>query len=154
MKLSLSLSEASAPDWLDTEITEKLQRIAATIVDPSSPVDVIVVGDEYIQKINREYRGYDRPTDVISFSYMDDDESTPEKDDLAGEVYVSYQTLEREAKSQGIDIGHLFLRIGAHGLLHILGFDHKTDADAVRMETEERRLLSSEMTKSDIDKLF
>ena len=155
MKLSLSLSEADRPAWLNIEVAGKLERIAAAIEPaPASPVDVVLVDDEYIRRINRDYRATDRPTDVISFSYVDDASTDPPGDDVAGEVYVSYETIEREAKEQGLNTGHLFLRIGVHGLLHVLGFDHQTGADAIRMEAEERRLLCREMTTSEVDELF
>ncbi len=154
MKLSLSRSEASSPSWLDEQLSDKLQQIAATLGQPDLPVDVVLVDDDYIQQINRDYRGLDCPTDVISFSYMDDMGSEPARDDVAGEIFVSYETLEREANSKGIDVKNLFLRIGLHGLLHVLGFDHQSDADAERMECEERRLLCGVMASSQVDELI
>ncbi len=154
MKLSLSRSEANSPSWLDEQLAGKLQRIAGLLKHSDLPVDVVLVDDRYIQRINRDYRGVDCPTDVISFSYLDDMGSNPAQDDPAGEVFVSYETLEREANSKGIDVKNLFLRIGVHGLLHVLGFDHGSDADAERMEREERRLLRGELTWSQVDELI
>lgn len=154
MKLSLSRSEASSPSWLDEQLADKLQQIAGTLGQPDLPVDVVLVDDGYIQRINRDYRGLDCPTDVISFSYMDDMGSEPARDDVAGEIFVSYETIEREANSKGIDVKNLFLRIGLHGLLHVLGFDHQSDADAERMECEERRLLCGVMASSQVDELI
>jgi probable rRNA maturation factor len=154
VKLSLSQSEASSPSWLDQELAGKLRRIAASIEDTDHPVDVILVDDNYIRGINRDFRGHDSPTDVISFSYINDIGSALAGDDLAGEIYVSYETLEREANSQAIAVKNLFLRIGVHGLLHVVGYDHDTEADTERMEQEERRLLGDEMTASEVDELF
>ena len=154
MNLSLSLSEASNPSWLDDDLTGKLRRIAGSLDQLQSPVDVIVVDDRYIQKINRDFRGFDRATDVISFSYLNDDEPRAGDDDLAGEIYVSHETLEREANAQGVDVKNLFLRVGVHGMLHILGFEHDSDAGLERMENEERRLLSAEMTPLQLEALF
>jgi probable rRNA maturation factor len=154
VKLSLSLSEASRPAWLDEKLADTLRRIAESIEQTTSPVDVILVDDRYIKKINREFRGIDRTTDVISFSYLDDLENSPAEEDLAGEVFVSYETLEREASSQGLDVRHLFLRIGVHGLLHVVGYDHQSDSDSRKMEDEEKRLLRDEMSSSDVAALF
>ena len=154
MKLSLSLSEASSPLWLDEDLTGKLRRIAESLTRYQSPIDVIVVNDKYIRKINRDFRDLDRPTDVISFSYVSDIGSTPAQGDVAGEIYVSYETVEREANSQGIEVKNLFLRTSVHGLLHVLGYDHQSDVDTQRMEREERRLLGDEMTSSEIDELY
>lgn len=154
MKLSLSLSEASCPAWLDEELAGKLRRIAESIQDTTSPVDIILVDDRYIRRINREFRGSDQPTDVISFSYLDDIAAAPAQENLAGEVYVSYETVEKDATSQGLDVRHLFLRIGVHGLLHVIGYDHESEVDLRRMEDEERRLLSDEMSSTDVEALF
>jgi probable rRNA maturation factor len=154
VKLSLSRSEASSPSWLDEQLANKLQRIAGVLERSDLPVDIVLVDDRYIQRINRDYRGLDCPTDVISFSYLDDVGSNPAGDDVAGEIFVSFETLEREANSKGIDVRDLFLRIGVHGMLHVLGFDHDSDSDAERMEREERRLLSGVMTASQVDELI
>jgi len=150
----LSRSEASSPSWLDEQLADTLQQLAGTLGQPDIPVDLVLVDDGYIQQINRDYRGRDCPTDVISFSYMADMDSEPARDDVAGEIFVSYETLEREANSKGLDVKNLFLRIGLHGLLHVLGFDHESDADAERMEREERRLLCGVMASSQVDELI
>jgi probable rRNA maturation factor len=154
VKLSLNRSEASSPSWLDQHLADKLQRIAGGLERSDLPVDVVLVDDRYIQRINRDYRGLDCPTDVISFSYLDDVGSDPEGEDVAGEIFVSYETLEREACSKGIDVRDLFLRIGVHGMLHVLGFDHDSDSEAERMEREERRLLCAVMPESQVDRLI
>jgi probable rRNA maturation factor len=145
--------------WLDPDVARKLQKIAAGLGRPQDAIDLIVVDDEFIQDINLRYRGQDRPTDVISFSYGEEGAhppsgEAPADDDLAGEVYVSYETLEKEAKAQGIEPENLFLRIGVHGLLHILGYDHDKDAEARRMEGEERRLLLQLLSPAEVSELF
>jgi len=140
--------------WLDKELSAKLRRIAAALVQSHFPVNVILVDDDYIQKLNRDFRGLDRPTDVISFSYIDDVEMVPAGESPVGEVYVSYETLEREAELKGIEVKNLFLRTGVHGLLHVVGYEHQTDGEARRMEREERRLLLDEMSPSEVDQLL
>lgn len=154
MRLSLSRSVANSPEWLESQLEDKLRRIAASLRNTDAPVDVILVDDEYIRRINREYRGIDRPTDVISFSYSEDADHVPPDQDLAGEIYVSFETLEREANTQGIEVGNLFLRMGVHGLLHVLGYEHETESDQKSMEREERRLLLSELGHSEVERLF
>lgn len=159
MKLSLNRSRASSASWLDPEVAKKLQKIAEGLGGAQDAIDVIVVDDEFIRDINLRYRGQDRPTDVISFSYEEADGSprpgeTPADDDLTGEVYVSYETLEKEANAQGVEPGHLFLRIGVHGLLHILGYGHDKDSEAQEMEGEERRLLLQLLSPAEVNGLF
>ena len=152
VKLSLSrYVETSAP-WIDNRVAGNLARIAEALGRAEETLSVIVVDDEYIQKLNRDYRGNDRPTDVLSFSYIDDAEASD--DDVIGEVYVSHETLERDAGARGIDPGNLFMRTGTHGMLHVLGYDHKTESESSRMEKEERKLLGDHMTPSEVEELF
>ena len=100
VKLSLSrYVETSAP-WIDSRVAANLARIAEALGRAEETLSVIVVDDEYIQKLNRDYRGNDRPTDVLSFSYLDDAEASD--DDVIGEVYVSHETLERDAGARGL----------------------------------------------------
>lgn len=155
VKLSLNRSEAEKASWLDQGLARKLQRIVASLEPRRSTVDLIVVGDGFIRKLNRAFRGQDRPTDVLSFSYLTP-ESTPtgEHDHVAGEVYVSYETLEEDAKRRGVDPRNLFLRLGIHGMLHVVGHEHDSDSDAQVMENEERRLLLGCLEPEAVDELF
>lgn len=154
MKLSLSLSEGDRPAWLDDDVEGKLRKIAESLGESGASVELILVDDGYIRSINRDFRGLDHPTDVISFSYLDDADSNLWEEDLAGEIYVSRETIERDASALGVEARNHFLRTGVHGLLHILGYDHESNPDAARMESEERRLLGHAMTSPEIDELF
>jgi probable rRNA maturation factor len=132
-----------------------LRRVGAALDPITEIVDVVVVDDAYIRRLNRDFRDIDEPTDVISFSYLND--SAPrrrDEDDPAGEVYISHQTVERQAGLLGIDPGTLFLRIGVHGLLHIVGYDHVSEEDASKMEDRERALLTSCLPAEELDELF
>jgi len=114
-------------------------------------LDVVVVDDAFISDLNARYRGKDKPTDVISFSYLDDDAPG---DDLAGEVYISHETIGRDAVELGVDVRHLFLRIGVHGALHVLGRDHERADEAERMEREEREILIAHLGEGPAARLF
>jgi probable rRNA maturation factor len=91
------------------------------------------VGDRAIRAMNRDYRGRDRPTDVLSFP----GEETPEGPHL-GDVAVSVPTARRQAAQQGVPVERELRRLLLHGVLHCLGHDHETDGGA--MERLERRL--------------
>ena len=95
--------------------------------------NVIIVDNEYIHKLNKEYRGIDRPTDVISFALEDSKDIEYEDFRLLGDIYIS---LDR-AKEQAEEYGHSFKReicfLAVHGLLHLLGYDH--------MEKEEEEIM-------------
>lgn len=139
MNLLLSRSDDIPLAWLD-DVVGMLEVICRTLEPRDAGVSVVVVDDPFIHDINLRFRGKDRPTDVISFSYLEDD-SPGEDDELVGEVYISHETVLKEAADIGVDVAHLFLRVGVHGLLHVLGYDHESDADTSRMEGREREIL-------------
>lgn len=95
--------------------------------------NVIIVDNDYIHKLNKEYRKIDRPTDVITFALEDYDDIKYEDFRLLGDIYISLD----KAKSQAIEYGHSFKReicfLAVHGFLHLLGYDH--------MEKEEEKIM-------------
>ncbi len=154
MKLSLNRLDEARPAWIDANIEAMLGVLAASFDRTEGTVDIILVDDPYIRGINRQFRNKDTETDVISFSYVDDERVVPEEGDTAGEIYVSCETIEREAKERGVDRGHLFLRIVVHGLMHIHGFDHLSVEEAERMETRERTVLAAVLSEQQLGPLF
>ena len=99
-------------------------------------IDVSIVNNEEIHKINREYRNVDRPTDVISFAFLDDKDEILHLVDAPrslGQIIISYQ----KAESQALEYGHSLKRemsfLFVHGLLHLLGYDHMTKEDEEKM---------------------
>ena len=91
--------------------------------------NVILVDNDYIHKINKEYRGIDRETDVISFALEDDDTFPTMETKVLGDIYISID----KAKSQAEEYGHSFKReicfLAVHGFLHINGYDHMKEED-------------------------
>ena len=97
-------------------------------------ISVTLVDNEYIHEINRNYRHIDRPTDVISFAFLDDN---PNRDKMfqskemvvLGEIYISID----KAKEQALAYDHSLERelsfLFVHGLLHLLGYDHMNESD-------------------------
>ena len=155
MNLSLNRSDDAELPWLDENVVESIRKAGASLNPEAVTVNIVVVDDPYIRGINRDFRGIDKATDVISFSYIDDSGPAPGGgEDVAGEVYISHQTIEKEAKELGVDPGSLFLRVGVHGLLHVVGFDHAGDEDAARMEREETTILSRIVASNELDAMF
>ena len=120
-------------------VTETLRRVVGEIVQimdgPEGEVHILVTGDEELQRLNREYRDKDRPTDVLSFP---DGEPLPSGGVLFGQIVISLDAVRR----QGAELGHGELReleeLVLHGTLHLLGHDH--DLDDGEMEALELRL--------------
>ena len=97
-------------------------------------VSVTIVDNAYIKDINRDYRHIDRPTDVISFAFMD---GVNEKDKIfqsgqmvvLGEIYISYEKAKEQAESYGHSLERELKFLFVHGLLHLLGYDHMKEED-------------------------
>ena len=151
MRLLLNRGRGAAPAWLDAAWARRAARAAAPLPPRAGVIHVIVTDDRELRRLNRRYRGKDRPTDVLSFSYL---EAGRAPDGVAGDVFVSHQTLARDARRLEVTPAHLALRIVVHGCLHVVGYDHETDAGAARMERRERALLRRVLPERAVRRLF
>jgi probable rRNA maturation factor len=97
-------------------------------------LSLALVSDRRMRSLNREWRGKDRPTDVLSF---------PQHGASLGDVVISLDAARRQAREGGWSLSAELRRLLAHGLLHCLGHDHRTAQEARRMAAAERRLLGS-----------
>jgi len=101
-------------------------------------LNIAVVGTKQGRDLNRRYRAKDYATNVLSFPF----EPLPgQKHDLLGDLALCAPVIAREAAAQGKAVRDHFAHLTIHGVLHLLGFDHETKADALRMENLERRIL-------------
>lgn len=95
--------------------------------------DIVFCNDEEIHRINREYRGIDRATDVISFAIFadspDDEKFIFDGEINLGEIIISLDTIKRQAEENQTTFDGELRLITAHGILHLLGFDHLTEDD-------------------------
>lgn len=112
-------------------------------------VSVIFMDDKQIHELNRDYRGIDRPTDVISFALRDD---TSEGDYVAeelGDIFINIDAARRQA----VDYGHSEKReicfLFAHGLLHLCGFDHMNPEDEKEMIEYQKKILDPVVSRND-----
>ena len=111
--------------------------------------DIVLCNDEEIHRINREYRKIDRPTDVITFAIFSD---SPEEEKFIfdgeinlGEIIISLDTIKRQAQENETTFEEELRLITAHGILHLLGFDHLTECDynfVVRTQNKVKSILN------------
>ncbi|MDF1508316.1 rRNA maturation RNase YbeY [Robertmurraya sp. DFI.2.37] len=131
-----------------TDQLEDLLQFAASkeMVEAGSELSVTFVTNERIQEINREYRGKDYPTDVISFALEEMGEgeiqvSGNELPRVLGDIIISI----KKAHEQAEEYGHSFEReigfLAVHGLLHLLGYDHENEEDEKKMFARQRVIL-------------
>ncbi|NLJ76902.1 MAG: rRNA maturation RNase YbeY [Peptococcaceae bacterium] len=109
----------------------------------NAEVSLVFVDDDYMQGLNHQYRGLDSPTDVLSFAMMEGEPVACGEDTvILGDVVISLETAERQA----VELGHSFLREAAyltiHGVLHLLGYDHREENEREIMRSKEEMIVS------------
>ena len=102
---------------------------------PKVEVSILLTNDEEIQNLNRDYRGMNRPTDVLSFALREGEGARFAGDEL-GDLVVSMETAERQARRAKRGVIDEVTMLLAHGLLHLLGWDHQTRAEDARMRSK------------------
>ncbi len=107
-------------------------------------IELSLVDDKTIRKINKKYRSKDVPTDVVSLSYI---ENAPNRgvsfpvDDLIGEIFISVETAKKQADSDGRFLKDEVIFLFVHGLLHVFGFDHMKESDRKKMFGLQERIM-------------
>ena len=150
IKLRLAL-EIEDPRWTEAlptaaELLERARRLAlAEVNDDTRPIEVGVrlVDDGTIQGLNRDWRGRDKPTNVLSFPLGDpgpvDDPDFPW---LIGDIVMSFDTVTAESIRDGKSLEHHVVHLAIHAALHLIGHDHEDEAEADAMEAVEVKLLA------------
>lgn len=152
-QLSLDIAIAKA-DWREAvpDIEAHCRQIAEVAFLKGAEADLIsrpveagflLTDDDAVQELNRDYRGKDRPTNVLSFAALDDEDSLPPEGMpvLLGDIVMAFDTVRREAEEEDKPIQQHFSHLIVHGMLHLLGYDHETDGDAREMESLESAIL-------------
>ncbi|WP_028544934.1 rRNA maturation RNase YbeY [Paenibacillus taiwanensis] len=165
MKVTLAWSDEQERYPISTVLVEQLELILAEAAQMEGVTDgevaLTFVDDERIHELNRDYRGIDRPTDVLSFAL---NESTDEEldilyevedeselltiGDMLGDIIISTERAQAQAEEYGHslerEIGFLFV----HGFLHLLGYDHQDEAsERVMMDKQEAVLAKVGLTR-------
>lgn len=105
--------------------------------------NVIIIDNENIHKINKDYRGIDRETDVITFALEDNKQIDIPEIRVLGDIYISYDKVISQAKEYGHSNKRELCFLGVHGLLHLLGYDHMNEKDEIKMFKLQKELLDS-----------
>jgi probable rRNA maturation factor len=104
---------------------------------------VMLTDDPGIRTLNSNWRGIDKPTNVLSFPALQP-EGAPKPGDaprMLGDIAIAYETTRREADAEGKPFEHHLSHLAIHGFLHLIGYDHENDADAEEMESLETEIL-------------
>ncbi len=103
--------------------------------------NIIIVDNEKIYSINKEYRGIDRETDVISFALEDDKSMILVGNRVLGDIYISIDKAKDQAKLYNHSLKRELCFLSIHGLLHLLGYDHMTKEDEEKMFSLQKEIL-------------
>ena len=106
----------------------------------AAELSILLTNDAEQQELNREWRGKDSSTNVLSFPQI---EPFGPVTGILGDITLARETLEREATEQGVSFTDHFQHLVVHGFLHILGYDHLDDEEALEMEGLETQILAS-----------
>jgi probable rRNA maturation factor len=131
--------------WAGVSRADVVRRARAMLVAvqlPDAELSILLTGDDQIKKLNRIYRGKNQPTDVLAFAQREG-EHGERAGRLLGDVVVSVPTTRRQAAAAGKDLGSELTMLLAHGLLHLLGWDHDTPSKDRRMRRETERLCAA-----------
>lgn len=105
-------------------------------------VSIYITNDEEIQELNRIYRSVDAPTDVLAFAMREGEDGDLNRE-ILGDVIICLSTAERQADEFGHSLKVEVALLVAHGILHLLGYDHIDDSQAIIMRQKEKLLLDS-----------
>lgn len=122
-------------------LRKKAEKILSVLGLPESELSVSIVGDRTIRKLNREYLGKDKPTNVISFA-MQEGLFADLNAHVLGDVVISADTAAKEAADGNITFENRIIFLLLHGILHLAGYDHERsgEAEAIRMEEKEKEI--------------
>ena len=147
---------AASTRWKhDAEAVEKLMRraigraAAATLSTTGNELAIVLTDDSGIRLLNRDWRGIDAATNVLSFvtktsvtkASVAGNSKAAKPGEHLGDIVLAYETIAREARSEGKPFAHHVAHLAVHGFLHLVGYDHETAREAAVMERTERDIL-------------
>jgi probable rRNA maturation factor len=134
-----------AQEWASLENLNEFARITflaaiqegGILLAPEAEISILFCNDAFIRKLNQQWRGIDKPTNVLSFPAGGDPASSP----LLGDIVIAFETAAKEAAEKGISLRDHVAHLLVHGFLHLIGHDHVKADEAEVMEALERAVL-------------
>ncbi len=143
LNIEISRNTDGWPDALDARaeqaVRAALTQSKAKVTGPSE-LSIVLTDDDEQRVLNRDWRGIDKSTNVLSFPQI---EPFGPVSGLLGDIILARETLVREAEEQGVSFDDHFTHLVVHGFLHLLGYDHIDDDEALAMEGLETQILAS-----------
>lgn len=124
-------------DGVKSAARRAVTKAADVLSTPSSELAIVLTDDSTIRLLNRDWRGVDAPTNVLSFPAERAGGAPP----FIGDIVLAYETIATEAAAERKPLAHHVAHLAVHGFLHLLGYDHVREKDAQTMEAVERDIL-------------
>ncbi len=131
-KNKIYITDENEPSVISSKTVKLLKKAVDTTLEYEdfsrmTEVSITLTNDETIHEMNRESRGVDRPTDVLSFPVFDEDFGVGRA--ILGDIVISYDTAMRQSKEYGHSIERELAFLTVHSMLHLLGYDHETSKE-------------------------
>jgi len=140
--INLSVAPSCPQSLSELSLTEIITQILVALsLSTNNDLSVIIADNAFIKEFNRNFRGIDSPTDVLSFS---SDEIDPDTDNrYLGDVIISYEKVLSQSIAHNITEKCELLLLITHGILHLLGYDHDTDTNKEKMWLQQTKILDT-----------
>lgn len=144
---SLIITFINAKEWgiEPKSFLAVIRRLKAALPETQGELSVVFTDDDTIRKLNKQYRKMDKPTDVLSFSYIE----LPIEDPMGGpiggpigEIFISVLTAKRQATEYKHSLTDEIQKLLVHGVLHVFGYDHGVEGEYKMMRAMEEKILS------------
>ena len=134
MAFYFTTEEIESPNIQEEKIQEWIQKIVKEYSKKTGDITYVFTSDSYILKINQQYLQHDYYTDIITFDYS-------ENDIISGDLFISLDTVRSNAKKYNVTFLEELHRVIIHGILHLLGFNYKTEEENLQMRGLENKAL-------------
>ncbi len=146
--LSNRQNKVTIDSQIDILIENAVEKTLKYVNRINGEVSILLVDDNFIKDLNKKYRNIDKITDVLSFALLEDvlDEEFNFQDadkNVLGDVVISIDAVLRQAEDYGHSIERELCYLTIHGVLHLLGYDHKQETEKKQMRIVEERILES-----------
>ncbi len=142
--ISIQIDEQFQIDISAEQLTKAATQALAACGKTDATVTIVVTTDETVQSLNRQFRGIDAPTDVLSFATeTDDDFFTPPETPYLGDIIIAAPVAQRQAAVMGHTPADEMMLLTIHGVLHLLGYDHHTPAEKTEMWRKQAEILTA-----------
>ena len=143
LAIEIARNDEGWPDHLEARAEEAVRaalKASKAKVTGAAEVSIVLTDDAEQRELNRQWRGIDKPTNVLSFPQI---APFGPVSGLVGDIILARETLEREAAEMGVSFDDHFTHLLVHGFLHLLGYDHIQDDEALVMEGLETKILAT-----------